>query len=125
MLPFGEIKGHDPLEDLHYRKVRSNVGAYERFQLKERGSDIVSTMERWMLAGMLVAAGSLSFAADSGAGTLPGRSVDGNLDERARMQTIHAEMQRECGAAPGSARCQRLKREFRQEAKICQKRHHK
>jgi hypothetical protein len=61
----------------------------------------------------------------TGDGVVPAHTVDGSLDSRARMQAIHAEMQRECGASPGSDRCHRLKREFRQEAKNSQKRRRK
>jgi len=52
---------------------------------------------------------------------LPGRVVDGALNPEARMQAVHAEMQRECAVAPNGDRCRRLKREFQQEAKNCQK----
>ena len=56
---------------------------------------------------------------------VPVRTVDGNLDARARLQTIHAEMRHECGASPSSSRCQRLKREFQQQARNCKKQHHR
>jgi hypothetical protein len=51
--------------------------------------------------------------------------VKGNLDARAHLQAVHDEMKRECGASPDSARCQHLKREFRQEARAYQRRHPK
>jgi hypothetical protein len=56
---------------------------------------------------------------------VPAHKVDGNMDARARMQAVHSEMQRECGASPTSARCHRLKREFQQEARNCEKRRRK
>ena len=80
---------------------------------------IVGKYGRWMIVGMVFAAGSLAGAADGS--VLPGHTVDGNLDSRARMQAVHAEMRRECGANPGGLRCQRLKREFQQEARNCRK----
>ena len=76
--------------------------------------------------GRLICAGTLLLAGVSGYPAevviVPTRNIDGNMDARARMQTVHSEMQRECGASPNSARCRRLKREFQQEAKNCQKR---
>jgi hypothetical protein len=56
---------------------------------------------------------------------IPARTVDGNLDSRARMEAVHSEMRRQCGTAPGSARCQRLKRELQQEARNLQKQRRK
>jgi hypothetical protein len=72
-----------------------------------------------MIVGLLSAGAAM--AADNG--TVPVKTVDGNLDARARLQTIHAEMRHECGASPGSARCQRLKREFQQQARNYKKQH--
>jgi hypothetical protein len=70
---------------------------------------------------MLFVMGALACAADTT--VVPGRTREGNLDARAHLQAVHAAMQRECGATPGSARCQRLKREFQQEARNYQKQH--
>lgn len=83
----------------------------------------MDTLGRWICVGTLLAAGAYAHAADNT--LLSGHTVDGNLDEQARLQTVHAAMRRECGATPGSTRCQRLKREFRQEARNSQKRHRK
>lgn len=65
-----------------------------------------------------------AYAADS-ATVIPAHTVQGSLDAQARMQAVHAEMQRECSVSPNGNRCHRLKREFQQEAKNCQKQHHK
>ena len=58
----------------------------------------MSTCQRWMMVGLLSAGAAM--AAENGA--VPVRTVDGNLDAHARLQTIHAEMRHECGASPGS-----------------------
>lgn len=78
---------------------------------------------RWMGIATLCVAASSAFGTDST--SLPGHTVKGNLDARAHLQAVHDEMKRECGASPDSARCQHLKREFRQEARAYQRRHPK
>ncbi|WP_041855389.1 hypothetical protein [Candidatus Korobacter versatilis] len=83
----------------------------------------MNTQVRWTCVAVLLAAGSSAPAAD--VVFLPGRTVDGALNPEARMQAVHAEMKRECSAAPNSDRCHRLKREFQQEAKNCQKQRRK
>lgn len=70
---------------------------------------------------MLLLVAGAALAADQP--PVPVRTVDGNLDARARLQTLHAEMRHECGASPGSARCQRLKRAFQQQARNYHKQH--
>jgi hypothetical protein len=72
-----------------------------------------------MMMGLLIAGSTL--AAEQTA--IPVRTVDGNLDAHARLQTIHAEMRHECGASPSSTRCERLKREFQQQARTYKKQH--
>jgi hypothetical protein len=76
---------------------------------------VVHTMVHWFCATLLVAS---SWAQ---AATVPVHTVRGTLDSRARMEAVHAEMRRVCGVNPTSARCHRLKREFRQQAKACEK----
>lgn len=83
----------------------------------------MGTVGRWMCAGVLVAVAATAYPED--VKVLPSHTVNGALDENARLQTVHDAMTHECGATPNSARCRRLKREFRQEAKNCQKRQHK
>jgi hypothetical protein len=78
---------------------------------------VVSTCQRWMMMGLLAVGNAMA----GETATIPVRTVDGNLDAHARLQTIHAAMRRECGASPGSARCQRLRRDFQQQAKHCKK----
>jgi hypothetical protein len=78
---------------------------------------------RWICVAVLLGVGSLTQAAD--VVFVPGRTVDGSIDSRSRLQLIHREMKRECGASPGSSRCERLKREFQQEAKNVRKQRRK
>ena len=56
---------------------------------------------------------------------LPAHTVHGDLNARARLQAIHAEMQHECGASPGSLRCKQLKREFHEQARHVSRQHHR
>lgn len=77
---------------------------------------VVHAMVQWVFVSVVVA-GSWAQAAN----TVPVHTVNGTLDSRARMEAVHAEMDRVCGANPNSARCHRLKREYRQQAKICKK----
>jgi hypothetical protein len=84
---------------------------------------MVGAFGRIICAGTLLLVGVSGYSAE--VVIVPVRNIDGNMDARARMQTVHSEMQRECGASPNSARCHRLKREFQQEAKNCQKRRRK
>src|ERR1700761_3361388 len=87
-----------------------------------RGVNVVNALTRWTCAAILLA-GTWLAAGDST--TVPTHTVTGNLDERARLQAVHDEMRRECGASPTSTRCLRLKREFRQETRNYEKRHPK
>ena len=82
----------------------------------------MNALTRWTCTAILLT-GTCLVAADTT--TVPTHTVNGNLDERARLQAVHDEMRRECGASPGSARCLRLKREFRQETRNYEKRHPK
>lgn len=84
---------------------------------------MVGTWGRFICAGTLLLAGVSGYSAE--VVIVPTRSVDGNMNARARMKAVHSEMQRECGASPNSARCRRLKREFQQAAKNCQKQQRK
>ncbi len=83
----------------------------------------MTTQFRWTCVALLLAAASAAPAAD--VTFLPARTVDGSLNAQSRMQAVHAEMKRECTAAPNSDRCHRLKREFQQEARNCQKQRRK
>ena len=78
---------------------------------------------RTICVAVLLAAGSLAQATD--VVFVPGRTVNGSFDSRSRLQLIHREMKRECGASPGSSRCERLKREFQQEARNVRKQRRK
>jgi hypothetical protein len=84
---------------------------------------MVGALGRFICAGALLLPGVTGYSAE--VVIVPARNVDGVMGARARMETVHSEMQRECGASPNSARCRRLKREFQQEAKNCQKRQRK
>ncbi len=83
----------------------------------------MSTTVRWTCVALLLAVGSSGWAAD--VVFLQGKTTNGTLNPEARMQEVHSAMQRECGAAPGSDRCRRLKREFQQEARNCKKQRRK
>jgi len=74
------------------------------------------------VASVLVAA---TFCYADHVAFIPAHTVDGSLDAQARLETVHAAMLRQCAVSPASARCERLKREFQQEAKIAQKRRRK
>jgi hypothetical protein len=77
---------------------------------------------RWLCIGTMFIVGAGARADNSG---VPAHARQGDLDARAHLQAVHDEMQRECGAAPGSPRCLRLKREFRQEARNYHRRYHR
>ena len=77
---------------------------------------------RWLYVGAILLT---SWAQASDSSPVPSRRVGGDLDERAHLQTVHSEMDRECGAAPGGPKCRRLRREFQQEARNYRRRHNK
>jgi hypothetical protein len=83
----------------------------------------VSTLMRWICVCTFVAGSTCGHAAD--VVLLRARTVDGSLHAPERMRVLDAEMQRECGAAPGSNRCHRLKRELQQEARNVRKQRRK
>jgi hypothetical protein len=73
-----------------------------------------------MCIGTIFVASALTAAVSA---PVAGHTRRGNLDARAHLQAVHAEMQHECGAAPCSPRCHQLKREFRQETRNYRRRH--